>query len=98
MASRALLMMETAKLKKIWRDPGMRLRITVHARAEMANDSILETDVRFVISKSGVCWVEWKKDELWHVEGRDIDGRSIRLVVAVNEAEITVKLVTAMAL
>jgi hypothetical protein len=46
----------------------------------------------------GVTWVETKKDVLWHVEGKDIDGRSIQLVIAADEAEPSVKLVNAMIL
>jgi hypothetical protein len=98
MTSQAILMTETAALMRVWRNPGARLRITNHAREEMAKDGILESDVRYVITHNGVCWIEKKRDLLWHVEGRDIDGKSIRLVLTVVEAEIVVKLVTAMAL
>ena len=73
-------------------------RWTTHAREEMANDSILEADIRHVLSKNSVSWVEWKTDELWHIEGCDIDGRKIRVVVAVYEATTTIKVITAMAL
>jgi len=89
---------ESAHLKRVWSDPRMRLRFTTHARQEMANDGILESDVRHVITRNGVSWVEWKRDRLWHVEGLDVDGRSIRLVLAVDTVDIIVKLVTAMAL
>jgi hypothetical protein len=35
-----------------------------------------------------------KRDLLWRAVGRDMDGKSVQVVVAVNEQEITVKVVT----
>jgi len=98
MAPQKKLLLETATLRRVWKDPEKRFRISNHARIEMANDGILDADVRHVIPRYEVMWVEWKQDELWHVVGRDLDGRSIRLVLAVYPAVITVKLVTAMVL
>ena len=37
---------------------------------------------------------EQKKDLLWRVEGRDVDGNKIEVVVAVHEEAITIKVVT----
>jgi len=64
----------------------------------MANDEIIEADVSRVLRLEHVCWLEFKADELWHVEGKDVDERSIRLVVAVYGDEIVVKIITAMVL
>lgn len=64
----------------------------------MAKDAIIEADVRHVLERYGVCWVEWRRDEIWHVEGNDIDGRSIRVVVTVDCARAIVKVITAMTL
>ena len=96
--ARAILMTESATLRRIWSSPGSQLRITKHARKEMVNDAIIEADLRHVLSRNGVCWVEWKTDELWHVEGTDVDGRSIRIVLTVYETETVIKIVTAMEL
>lgn len=37
---------------------------------------------------------EQKQDLLWRVKGRDIDGNEIRVVVAVYEEAIIIKVVT----
>lgn len=64
----------------------------------MANDDIIEADVSRVLTLGHVRWLEFKVDELWHVEGKDVDERSIRLVVAVYDDEVVVKIITAMTL
>ena len=43
----------------------------------------------------GVILEECKQDILWRVDGRDIDGHSLKVVVAVYESTITIKVVTA---
>ena len=89
---------ETARLRAVMENPHRRLRFTRHAREEMANDEIIEADVSRVLRLGQVCWLEFKADELWHVEGKDVDERSIRLVVAVHDDEVVVKIITAMTL
>ncbi len=37
---------------------------------------------------------EQKQDRLWRVEGKDVDGNRIQVVVAVDEANIRVKVIT----
>jgi hypothetical protein len=64
----------------------------------MKNDDIIADDVILVLERGSVTWVETKKDLLWHVDGRDIDDRSIRLVIAADQANFIVKIVTAMLL
>jgi hypothetical protein len=93
-----VLQKETNRLRAVIQSPSHRLRITVHARDEMRNDDIIHADVVWVLRVGVVRWMEMKKDELWHVEGKDVDGRSIRLVVAVYDDEVLVKVVTAMKL
>jgi hypothetical protein len=96
--ARALLESETAALRRVWASPSKRFWLTRHAREEAAKDDILESDVRYVIGRNGVSWVEWKQDQLWHVEGADLDGRSIRVVLTVCQPDLSVKIVTVMAL
>ena len=97
-SGRNRLLVESATLSRVVQSKEVRYRFTAHARQEMANDSIQEHDVRHVLARNGVWWVEWKKDELWHVEGDDIDGRSIRVVMTVRKAESLIKIITVMAL
>lgn len=89
---------ESAILSRVVRAERLRYHWTNHAREEMAHDSIIEADIRHVLSKGPVCWVEFKADEIWHVDGTDIDGRKIRVVVAVSDASTTIKVITTMAL
>lgn len=95
---RTTLMRETAAFRRLWSAPGRQIRFTTHARKEMRNDQIVEADVRFVLARNGVCWMEQKTNELWHVEGNDVDGRSIRVVLAAFEAELVILIVTVMEL
>jgi Domain of unknown function (DUF4258) len=92
------LLRETGTLRSVIADPGFHLILTTHGRKEMAADDIIEPDVRRVLEWGTVTWIETKQEELWHVEGKDIDGRSIRLVVVVYPDAPAVKLVTAMEL
>lgn len=89
---------ETATLRAVIQASGLRVIFTKHAREEMAKDEILSADVDRVLSFGVVTWVETRKEELWHIEGNDVDGRAIRLVVVVYPEEPAVKIVTAMAL
>lgn len=92
---------ETAKLRAVMAsDTPKRFWWTSHGRQEMRRDEILESDVQRVCRNGTVTWVEWKKDEIWHVEGRDIDGRSIRVIMILIEedGQNILKIVTAMAL
>ena len=89
---------ETALLRQAIGNPQVRFQFTRHAREEMAADQIIEADVRHVLTKYGVSWVEWKKDEIWHIEGLDIDGRSIRVVLTLHADIVVVKIITVMEL
>ncbi len=64
----------------------------------MENDDIRADDIDLILSQGRVTWFEVKRDELLHVEGVDVDGRRIRLVVAVYDDELVIKLITAMKL
>ncbi len=89
---------ESAKLRRLMNNPAKRIRFTAHTLVEMKNDGFIEADIRHVLAQGWVTWIETKRDLLWHVEGFDVDGRSIRVVVAINEIEMTIKIVTTMAI
>jgi hypothetical protein len=65
-----------------------------HALEEMAADEIIQADVHHVLINGQVTLVEQKRDELWRVEGRNVDGRRITVIAAVYEQEIRIKVVT----
>jgi len=92
------LLKEASRLRAVMSNPHHRIRITNHARKEMENDDIRADDIDLILSQGRVTWFEVKRDELLHVEGVDVDGRRIRLVVAVYDDELVIKLITAMKL
>jgi hypothetical protein len=60
----------------------------------MRERGITQSDVRRVLATGTVTFVEWKADELWHITGHDVDGRSIKVVASVREQQLVIKLVT----
>lgn len=86
---------ELARLHSILRSKGWQIRYSRHALDEMQIDHIYHADVMEVLTKGHVTWFEVKKDDIIHVEGRDLDGRNIRLIVGLRDAVITLKIVTA---
>jgi len=60
----------------------------------MRERDITQSDVRRVLATGTVTFVERKADELWHIEGHDVDGRSIRVIASVREQQLVIKLVT----
>lgn len=89
---------ETALLKKVLASPKRILRFSLHSIEEMKNDGITEADIRRVLQFGWVTWVEKKRDVFWHVEGRDIDDRAIRVVATVDAPQLIIKIITTMAL
>jgi hypothetical protein len=61
----------------------------------MLEREINQPDVQSALMNGQVTLQEQKQDTLWRVVGKDIDGRTIEVVVAVYEAEIAIKVVTA---
>jgi Domain of unknown function (DUF4258) len=85
---------ETQVLRRIARDPKCRWRFTSHALEEMAADGWTADDVQFALMNGQVVLQEQKKDILWRAEGTDIDGGRIKVVVAVYELTIRIKVIT----
>jgi len=86
---------ETQILRKIACDPKCSLRFTTHALKEMVADGWTADDVQHALMHGQVVLHEQKQDVLWRVEGMDIDGGRIRVVVAVYELIIRIKVITA---
>ena len=85
---------EQAALRRVVAHPNHRIKWTKHSLDQMRDRDVTYADVNRVLRMGRVTWIEQKRDELWHVEGRDIDGRSIRLVAAVEEEVLVIKVVT----
>ena len=81
-------------LLRVARHPDCRVIPTRHALLSLKDDNRTMLDVEHALTNGRVIWEEHKQDVLWRVEGRDLDGGKIRVVVAVYEREIIIKVVT----
>ena len=95
MANRPYYITETQILRRVANDPKCQWHFTKHSLVEMANDGWTANDVMHVLMTNGqVILHELKRDVLWRIEGTDIDGGRIRVVVAVYEMAIEIKVIT----
>lgn len=95
MAQQPHYVTETQVLRRVANDSRCHWEYTKHALEEMAADGWTAEDVQYVIMTNGqIVLQEQKRDVLWRVEGRDLDGGRIRVVVAVYQAAIKIKVVT----
>jgi len=85
---------ETKTLQRVARDPACSWRFTTHALSEMQNDGWAAEDVVHAVKSGRVILQEQKKDRLWRVEGRDVDGNRMEVIVAVYEMAIAIKVIT----
>jgi hypothetical protein len=86
---------ETQTLRRVASDPDCSWRFTTHSLDEMAKDGWTADDVKHAVTNGQVILEEQKQDRLWRVEGKDVDGNRIKVVVAVYENSITIKVITA---
>jgi hypothetical protein len=65
------------------------------ARPSILDDDGRTTlDVEQALTNGQVILHEIKQDLLWRAAGKDVDGKTVQVVVAVDEQEITIKVVT----
>jgi len=95
MATQPLYVTETQVLRQVANHPDCSWRFTKHSLEEMAKDGWTADDVKHAVTNGRVVLVEQKRDELWRVEGRNIDGNRIQVVVAVYEKAVEIKVITA---
>ena len=87
---------ETKILQSVASDPACRWKFTKHALKKMEKNGWSAPDIQNGVMNGQVTLQEdAKQDRLWRVRGRDLDGRRIQIVVAVDEMEVTIKVVTA---
>ena len=82
-------------MRRVARNPECSWRFRKHALEEIAKDGRTTDDIRHAVTNGTVTLEEQKQDRLWRVEGRDVDGNRIQAVVAVFEAAIIIKVITA---
>jgi hypothetical protein len=85
---------ETQILRRVASNPNCRFIWTIHAIKAVADDGRTTGDVEFAVMNGQVVLHEQKQDLLWRVEGKDIDGEKIQVVIAVYEDAIIIKVVT----
>jgi hypothetical protein len=85
---------ETQLLRRVASDPECRFIWTKHALEEIAKDGRNAADIEFGLTTGQVMLQEHKKDMLWRVSCRDIDGERFTVVVAVFEKTVAIKIVT----
>lgn len=94
MAQQPHYVSETQILRRLALNPECRFVWTRHALKAVADDGRTALDVEYALMNGQVILQEQKQDLLWRVTGTDLDGHKIQVVVAVNEEEIVIKLVT----
>jgi hypothetical protein len=85
---------ETEILQRIASEPRCRWKWSRHALAKMKERGITKPDVKMAMMTGKVVLEEYKKDILWRIIGKDIDGSKIFVSAAVYEEEIIIKVVT----
>jgi hypothetical protein len=89
-------LVETISLRKAAGNPKCRWRWTTHALERMAERGIAAADVLRAVKTGQVILHEVKRDPVWRVEGKDVDGEKIRVLVTVSKTEIPrIKIITA---
>jgi hypothetical protein len=86
---------ETQTVRRIVANPRCRWIWTEHAETQMKERGISAPGIKTALTNGQVILRESKKDILWRIRGRDIDGEMIEVVVAVFAAAIKIKVVTA---
>jgi len=94
MGSTPLYAAETAILQRVASSPDCHFIWTRHAEEQMKARDIVAADVIHALTKGRVILHELKADLLWRVEGKDLDGAPLRVIAAVYEDAIEVKVVT----
>jgi Domain of unknown function (DUF4258) len=84
---------ETQILRRVARDPSVRFIWTDHASEQMNKRGISAPDVEHALINGQVVLSEAKRDDVWRVEGKDIDCNLLTIEVVVWED--TIKIVTA---
>jgi 1,6-anhydro-N-acetylmuramate kinase len=86
---------ETHALRRIANSQECRWRFLRHALERMAERKITAADVERVIKHGRIVFHELKQDDVYRVQGRDVDGLEMQVSVAFYETEILIKVITA---
>jgi hypothetical protein len=95
MAQQPVYNAETALLHRLVSNPSCTFDWTRHALEQMARREILAEDVIAAMTNGHIIFHEMKRDTLYRVEGRDLDGNRLQVEVALYENTVTIKIITA---
>jgi Domain of unknown function (DUF4258) len=95
MAQKPLYSAETELLHRMVTDPQCRFDWRRHALVRMAERQILAEDVIEALTNGHIIFHEIKRDILYRVEGRDLDGQKLQVEVALYEDTVMIKVITA---
>jgi Domain of unknown function (DUF4258) len=84
----------THALRRIADNPQCRWVFKRHALQRMAERKITAADVERVIKHGRIIFHELKEDDVYRLEGRDVDGVEMQVSVAFYETEILIKVIT----
>ena len=95
MAQQPLYGAETAVLRNMVANPYCRYEWTKHAREKMVERQIHPEDVKAALTNGHILFHETKRDILYRVDGRDLDGQRLQVEVALYEDILTIRVITA---
>jgi hypothetical protein len=86
---------ETQILHSVANNAGCRYGWTKSAQRKRAlhRPPPLDADIRYLATNGHVTLEEYKKDTLWRVEGKDLDGNKLTMVCAVYPRRCAIKIV-----
>jgi uncharacterized DUF497 family protein len=91
-----LLQEQSELLHRLSRSPRLRFSVAAHASDRMTMRGIVTEDIRAVLQNGTVISIDEIDDRpRWIVEGKTLDGDTIRVVVIPYETEESVRIVTA---
>jgi hypothetical protein len=85
---------ETQVLRRVASNPECTWSYSKHAEERMAERNIQASDIQQALINGHVVLEERKRDLLWRIDGKDIDGRRIQVVAAIYKEAIEIKIVT----
>jgi Domain of unknown function (DUF4258) len=88
---------ETKLVRRLASNPACDWTFTKHSLDEMADETppLTQPDIEEILVHGRVVLIEFKKNELLRVRGKDFDGRTVEVVVVVDESDNAIKIITA---
>jgi hypothetical protein len=86
------------KIAALRADPDFKLFLTSHVRLRMREREVSFVDLQHVIERGAVTEDQSEHGETkLRMRGRDVDGRSLDIVIVIDEGEVSIRVVTVIA-